>query len=149
MNLWRVTRRVLLHAEDSDFINSSLGDIMQKDSEARPKYFEMKHIFWVKVSLFIFETSIICLFLWLTLPTALQLSDFMDIVPHVPHLHGLQIKFMKMHVDEEPGHRQSSLSDQQQSNGHLDGGSNGGGDDGVGGPNGFGSGRQQPIGTYV
>ena len=56
----------------------------------------------------------------------------MDIVPHVPHLHGLQIKFMKMHVDEEPG--QSPFS---QSNGHAFSSSSSSKDDDNGGPNGL------------
>jgi hypothetical protein len=49
MNLWRVTRRMLVQADDADFMNSSFGQIMQKDSETRPKYFDMEHVFWVKV----------------------------------------------------------------------------------------------------
>lgn len=31
-----------------------------------------------------------------------QLSDFMDLVPHIPHLNGLELEFMSMHVDPEP-----------------------------------------------
>lgn len=50
----------------------------------------------------------------------------MDIVPHVPHLHGLPIQFMKMHIDEEPElgvGRQSPTIPQSngQTNGHVDG----------------------------
>lgn len=26
----------------------------------------------------------------------------MDLVPHIPHLHGLDIQFLKMHIDQEP-----------------------------------------------
>lgn len=26
----------------------------------------------------------------------------MDLVPHIPHLNGLEIQFMKMHIDREP-----------------------------------------------
>lgn len=26
----------------------------------------------------------------------------MDLVPHIPHLHGLEIQFQKMHIDREP-----------------------------------------------
>lgn len=26
----------------------------------------------------------------------------MDLVPHIPHLHGLDMQFLKMHIDEEP-----------------------------------------------
>ena len=39
-----------MNADDISFIDSSLGEVMQKDSQTRPKYFDMKHIFWVKVS---------------------------------------------------------------------------------------------------
>ncbi|KAI9375737.1 hypothetical protein BJX61DRAFT_95595 [Aspergillus egyptiacus] len=77
MNLWRVTRRMLVQADDTEFLTASFGQIMQKDSETRSKYFDMEHVFWVK------------------------LSDFMDLVPHIPHLHGLGIRFLKMHIDQE------------------------------------------------
>lgn len=49
MNLWRVTRRILVQADDAEFLVSSFGEIMKKDFETRPKYFEMEHVFWVKV----------------------------------------------------------------------------------------------------
>jgi hypothetical protein len=26
----------------------------------------------------------------------------MDLVPHIPHLHGLEIQLLKMHIDREP-----------------------------------------------
>ncbi|KAL4953413.1 hypothetical protein BDW69DRAFT_184485 [Aspergillus filifer] len=78
MNLWRVTRRMLVQADDTEFLTASFGQIMQKDSETRSKYFAMDRIFWIK------------------------LSDFMDLVPHIPHLHGLDIQFLKMHIDREP-----------------------------------------------
>ncbi|EAW08190.1 putative histone deacetylase complex subunit (Hos4) [Aspergillus clavatus NRRL 1] len=77
-NLWRVTRRMLVQADETEFMSSSLGQVMQKDCETRPKYFDMEHVFWVR------------------------LSDFMDLVPHVPHLHGLDIQFLRMHIDQEP-----------------------------------------------
>lgn len=48
-NLWRVTRRMLI-ADDLDLPGSSLGQVLQKDSVTRPKYFDMEHVFWVKVS---------------------------------------------------------------------------------------------------
>ncbi|KAL4810724.1 hypothetical protein BDV18DRAFT_155336 [Aspergillus unguis] len=78
MNLWRVTRRMLQYMDDTEFFAASFGQIMQKDSETRTKYFNMERVFWVK------------------------LSDFMDLVPHIPHLHGLDIQFLKMHIDQEP-----------------------------------------------
>ncbi|KAB8213922.1 hypothetical protein BDV33DRAFT_183735 [Aspergillus novoparasiticus] len=95
MNLWRVTRRMLVQADDADFMNSSFGQVMQKDSEARPKYFDMEHVFWVK------------------------LSDFMDLVPHIPHLHGLDLQFLKMHIDQEP--TAPLAFNFPQANGHISG----------------------------
>lgn len=49
-NLWRVTRRMLVQTNDSNFRHSSLGQVMQRECETRPKYFDMEHVFWVKVS---------------------------------------------------------------------------------------------------
>ncbi|RAK99048.1 putative histone deacetylase complex subunit (Hos4) [Aspergillus ibericus CBS 121593] len=96
MNLWRVTRRMLVQAEETEFLSSSFEQIMQKDSEARPKYFEMEHVFWVK------------------------LSDFMDLVPHIPHLHGLDIQLLKMHIDQEP--KPQPVLELPPANGHISGG---------------------------
>jgi hypothetical protein len=78
LNLWRVTRRILVQGDDMELPCSSFGEVIQRDGETRPKYFGMEHIFWVK------------------------LSDFMDLVPHIPHLNGLEIEFLKMHIDQEP-----------------------------------------------
>jgi hypothetical protein len=50
LNLWRVTRRILVQADDSDFMGSSFGQVILKDGETRPKYFDMEHVFWVRVS---------------------------------------------------------------------------------------------------
>ncbi|KAL4985584.1 hypothetical protein BDW68DRAFT_164933 [Aspergillus falconensis] len=97
MNLWRVTRRMLVQADDTEFLSASFGQIMQKDSETRSKYFDMDHVFWVK------------------------LSDFMDLVPHIPHLHGLDIQFLKMHIDREPSY--DPAPQQPQPNGNIDDGS--------------------------
>ncbi|KAL2014671.1 hypothetical protein VTN00DRAFT_2196 [Thermoascus crustaceus] len=94
VNLWRVTRRILVQADDSDFLNSSFAQVMQKDCETRPKYFDMEHVFWVR------------------------LSDFMDLVPHIPHLHGLDIQLLKMHIDSEPS-ADTPISELQQANGHT------------------------------
>jgi len=49
-NLWRVTRRMLVPADDTE-LAGSMGQVMQKDCATRPKYFEMQHVFWVKVRL--------------------------------------------------------------------------------------------------
>lgn len=78
LNLWRVTRRILVEGDDMEVPCSSFGEVIQRDGETRPKYFNMEHVFWVK------------------------LSDFMDLVPHIPHLNGLDIDFLKMHIDQEP-----------------------------------------------
>ncbi|CAL5867321.1 uncharacterized protein PFLUO_LOCUS1536 [Penicillium psychrofluorescens] len=77
MNLWRVTRRMLIQAGEPDFHDSSVGQILQKDCDTRSKYFDMEHVFWIR------------------------LSDFMDLVPHIPHLNGLQFQFLSMHIDQE------------------------------------------------
>lgn len=58
-NLWRVTRRMLVQGDDMDFMSSSFGQIMQKDCETRPKYFDMEHVFWVRVSHFLFSLPFI------------------------------------------------------------------------------------------
>lgn len=51
MNLWRVTRRILIGADDQEFADSSTGNILHDDNETQPRYFELEHVFWVKVSL--------------------------------------------------------------------------------------------------
>ena len=48
VNLWRVTRRMLNYTES--LADSSIGQVMQQDCETRPKYFEMEHVFWIRVS---------------------------------------------------------------------------------------------------
>lgn len=68
---------MLIQADEPDFHDSSVGQILQKDCDTRSKYFDMEHVFWVR------------------------LSDFMDLVPHIPHLHGLQFQFLSMHIDQE------------------------------------------------
>lgn len=40
----------------------------------------------------------------------------MDIVPHVPHLNGLELRFLSMHIDREPS---ASGFDPLQPNGHA------------------------------
>ncbi|KAJ5581833.1 hypothetical protein N7535_000453 [Penicillium sp. DV-2018c] len=77
-NLWRVTRRMLIYTDDQGFQESSVGQVLQRDCDTRPKYFGMEHVFWIR------------------------LSDFTDLVPHIPHLHGLDLQFLNMHIDPEP-----------------------------------------------
>ena len=50
MDLWRVTRRMLDGVDDSGSSDSSLGNTVQKDCETQSRYFEMEHVFWVRVS---------------------------------------------------------------------------------------------------
>lgn len=50
MNLWRCTRRMLVYTDDPKINDASFGDIMQLDCDTRPKYFEMEHVFWIRVS---------------------------------------------------------------------------------------------------
>lgn len=42
----------------------------------------------------------------------------MDLVPHIPHLHGLEIQLQKMHIDSEPP-ADTPVSDLQKANGHA------------------------------
>ncbi|KAJ5818739.1 hypothetical protein N7474_004330 [Penicillium riverlandense] len=93
MNLWRVTRRMLIQADEPDFHDSSVGQILQKDCDTRSKYFDMEHVFWIR------------------------LSDFMDLVPHIPHLNGLQFQFLSMHIDQESF--SGGLGGTAQPNGHA------------------------------
>lgn len=86
LNLWRVTRRILVQTDDLDAGDCSFGQVIQRDGETRPKYFDMEHVFWVK------------------------LSDFTDLVPHIPHLNGLELEFLKMHIDQEPSFLANHLS---------------------------------------
>ncbi|RMJ21857.1 ankyrin repeat protein [Aspergillus sp. HF37] len=79
MDLWRVTRRMLDGTDENAIMDSSLGNSAQKDCETQPRYFGMEHVFWVK------------------------LSDFMDLVPHIPHLHGLNIKLIRMSIGQPLG----------------------------------------------
>lgn len=51
MNLWRCTRRMLVYTDDPKYHNATFGEIMQLDCETQPKYFEMEHVFWIRVSL--------------------------------------------------------------------------------------------------
>lgn len=111
MNLWRCTRRMLVYTDDPKYNHASFGDVMQLDCDTRPKYFEMEHVFWIRVSAFI-AAHLVNVSL-----TDRQLSDFMDLVPHIPHLNGLELEFMSMHVDPEPSPGPGAAS--LQPNGHA------------------------------
>lgn len=68
---------MLTGVDGNELVDSSLKSSAQTESETQPQYFDMDHVFWVK------------------------LSDFMDLVPHIPHLHGLDIKFIRMNIGQE------------------------------------------------
>lgn len=42
----------------------------------------------------------------------------MDLVPHIPHLHGLDIQLLKMHIDSEPT-LDTPRTELPQTNGHV------------------------------
>ena len=69
---------MLDYTDDPKYRRATFAEIMQLDLETQPKFLNMEHVFWVK------------------------LTDFMDIVPHIPHLHGLELEFLNMHLDPEP-----------------------------------------------
>ena len=54
------------------------AEVFNLDEETRPKFFSLRHVFWIK------------------------LSDFMDIVPRHQHLAGLQLKTRAMVLHEFP-----------------------------------------------
>ncbi|KAJ5748387.1 uncharacterized protein N7511_010083 [Penicillium nucicola] len=96
-NLWRMTRRMVTYVPEYAGHGPVVGDIFQRDCDNRPKYFAMEHVFWVR------------------------LADFMELIPHVPHLHGFELQFLNMHIDTEPAVITSDLS-HLHLNGHgLDG----------------------------
>lgn len=75
--LWRTTRNILT---ENDILNPLIAtpqDSSARCKATRPKFDAMEHIFWVR------------------------LSDFMDLVPHIPHLHGLKLQTMDLHVPPE------------------------------------------------
>ncbi|KAJ5085833.1 hypothetical protein N7532_010604 [Penicillium argentinense] len=96
VNLWRCTRRMLVYTDDPKYHNASFAEIMQLDNETQPKYFDMEHVFWIR------------------------LSDFTDLVPHIPHIHGLELEFVSMHIDPEPSIAPSAAGGFQP-NGHAPG----------------------------
>jgi hypothetical protein len=104
-NLWRCTRRHLVHTDDPKYRDASFGEIMQLDSETEPKYFGMEHVFWIRVRLFTVQSGL------QEVANSIQLSDFMDLVPHIPHLNGLRLDdFLTMHIDPEPSASSAQLN---------------------------------------
>lgn len=75
MSIWRVTRRMLAEAEKPTPLNSNVRALIAMDEETRIKFFDMEHLFWIR------------------------LSDFIDIVPRYPHLAGLTLRTQAAHVE--------------------------------------------------
>ncbi|EAS32899.1 ankyrin repeat protein [Coccidioides immitis RS] len=71
-SLWRVTRSMLSYIDELPVVGTSWDDVSNRVAEIKPKFYSMEHVFWVK------------------------LSDFMDLVPHTPHLHGLDLRLTGM-----------------------------------------------------
>ncbi|KAI5282054.1 Set3 complex subunit, partial [Ascosphaera aggregata] len=76
--LWRVSRRCMIKEGDVNPLTLTAESVFSRVGPTRELFLAMEHIFWVK------------------------LSDFKEIVPHIPHLQGLKMKYVKMHLDHEP-----------------------------------------------
>ncbi|EFQ98040.1 hypothetical protein MGYG_01078 [Nannizzia gypsea CBS 118893] len=77
-NIWDCSGPMLSNPQQLNPVKAGVNDYSRIYQEAKPLYEKMEHVFWVKC------------------------SDFMDLVPHIPHLHGLNITFVSMHIDPEP-----------------------------------------------
>ena len=75
-SIWRQLRKHLSQAIPNALRTPT--EAFQLDEETRPKFFNLPHVFWIK------------------------LSDFMDIVPRHQHLGGLQLMTRAMVVHEYP-----------------------------------------------
>ncbi|KAL2043114.1 hypothetical protein N7G274_004174 [Stereocaulon virgatum] len=75
-SLWRQLRNPMSQSVPLALL--SPAEVFNLDEETRPKFFSLRHIFWIK------------------------LSDFMDIVPRHPHLAGLKLKTRAMVLHEFP-----------------------------------------------
>ncbi|KZF22200.1 hypothetical protein L228DRAFT_148119 [Xylona heveae TC161] len=65
--IWRVARRMLAESDEPTPLNSSIQGLAKLDAATAAKFFDMKHVFWIK------------------------LSDFIDIVPRYPHLRDVPV----------------------------------------------------------
>ncbi|EGE02432.1 hypothetical protein TEQG_08607 [Trichophyton equinum CBS 127.97] len=83
-NIWDCSGPMLSNPQQLNPVKAGVNDYSRIYQETKPLYEKMEHVFWVKC------------------------SDFMDLVPHIPHLHGLNITFVSMHIDPEPS---ASLQD--------------------------------------
>lgn len=75
-SLWRQLRNPMSQALPLYFL--SPAEVVNLDEETRPKFFALKHVFWIK------------------------LSEFMDIVPRHPHLAGIKLGTRAMVLHEFP-----------------------------------------------
>ncbi|WEW55327.1 hypothetical protein PRK78_000756 [Emydomyces testavorans] len=77
-SLWRMTRSMLSYADELPMLDTYWDDIGRRIAEIKPKFYSMEHVFWVK------------------------LSDFIDLVPHISHLHGLDLRLVGMAIFPMP-----------------------------------------------
>lgn len=75
-SLWRQLRNPMSQALPPSLLSPT--EIYQLDEETRPKFFALKHVFWIK------------------------LSEFMDIVPRHQHLAGIKLGTRAMVLHEFP-----------------------------------------------
>ena len=75
-SLWRLLRNKMSQAGHDPLLSGR--DVFHLDENTRPKFFNLSHVFWIK------------------------LSDFMDIVPRHQHLAGLQLRTRAMVLHEYP-----------------------------------------------
>ena len=75
-SLWRQLRNPMSQALPPSFLSPT--EVYQLDEETRPKFFALRHVFWIK------------------------LSEFMEIVPRHPHLAGIKLGTRAMVLHEFP-----------------------------------------------
>ena len=99
-SLWRQLRNPMSQALPPSFLSPT--EVYQLDEETRPKFFALKHVFWIK------------------------LSEFMEIVPRHPHLAGIKLGTRAMVLHEFPFGRGGTWDRPGRSGGDGGGGSEGG-----------------------
>ncbi|KAK2877196.1 hypothetical protein FQN49_001346 [Arthroderma sp. PD_2] len=77
-NIWDCSGNMLSHSQLLHPLKNTTQEYNQLYTDTLPKYERMEHVFWVKC------------------------SDFMDLVPHIPHLQGFRLSLIGMHIDPEP-----------------------------------------------
>ncbi|KAL1961346.1 hypothetical protein VTO42DRAFT_74 [Malbranchea cinnamomea] len=76
--LWRTTRNILTENDALNPLSATVEEFGARTTANRTKFEAMEHVFWVK------------------------LADFMELVPHIPHLQGLNLRLMNIAIDPEP-----------------------------------------------